>query len=274
MWKKIIDKNLIIINPEVRDKEELFEKMVNNVYNNDYILNQKAFLKALIVREEMSNTELIKGVALPHTRGNFVEKIFLSILIFPNGIEYNNPEMGDVKIIFFLGCPNHQNKEYLQLLAKSSRLLKSEKFRESLIKAQSKDEIIKLLESYYDDESEEIEKRHYLMILTLNKIDNSIDVLNSFVEAGITNSSIIDVQSMAKKLAYELPVFAGLSYMAHGKSKESQLFFSYIREKNDAKKLYKILRENGVDLNKKGIGFIQLLLIDSILGNPEEDIDL
>ena len=274
MWKKIIDKNLIVINPEVKNKKDLFEKIVNHVYNHDYILNQKAFLKALIAREEMSNTELIKGVALPHAKGDFVEKLFLSILIFSNGIDYNNLEMGPAKIIFFLGCPNQQNKEYLQLLAKSSRLLKNDKFRENLIKAQSKDEIINLLESYYEEDNEEIEKRHYLMILTLNKKNNSIDVLNSFVEAGITNSSIVDAQSMAKKLAYELPVFAGLSYMAHGKSKESQLYFSYIREKNDAKKLQRILRESGIDLDKQGVGFIQIISIDSIFGNFEEDIDL
>ena len=56
MWKNIIDKELIIINPEINNKKELFEAMTNHVYNHDYILNQKIFLKALNARENMANT--------------------------------------------------------------------------------------------------------------------------------------------------------------------------------------------------------------------------
>nr|MDA3813760.1 PTS sugar transporter subunit IIA [Candidatus Cloacimonadota bacterium] len=88
MWKNIIDKKLIIINPDIKNKKELFEAMANHVYNHDYILNQKQFLKALNAREEMANTELIPGIALPHARSDSVEKLFMSIIIFTNGINY------------------------------------------------------------------------------------------------------------------------------------------------------------------------------------------
>ena len=66
MWKNIIDKELIIINPDISNKKDLFEAMANHAYNRDYIINKKQFLQALIAREEMANTELIPGIALPH----------------------------------------------------------------------------------------------------------------------------------------------------------------------------------------------------------------
>ena len=112
------------------------------------------------------------------------------------------------------------------------------------------------------------------MILTLNEQNVESEVMNAMVEVGITNASILDAVSMAKKLAYEVPVFAGLSYMAQGKSKHSNVIFAYVENKGVAHQLVDLLKENGIDLDKKGVGFIQIIKVDDIIGNFEEDIDL
>ncbi|RLD53828.1 MAG: hypothetical protein DRJ01_18850 [Bacteroidetes bacterium] len=274
MWKDVIDKDLIIINPKVKNKKDLFEKMVNHMYNLDYVVNQKKFLNALIEREKMANTELISGIALPHARTDAVEKLFVSIVIIENGIDYDNSKMGPAKVIFFFGCNENYNKEYLKLLAKSSRLLKNKGFYQNLLHAKTPDEILKILEQYDEIEGEVSPEKDFLLIFTLNKVDKLSDVLSSMVEVGITNSSIIDATSMAKKLAYEMPVFAGLSYMVHGKSKQSQVIISYVQNKKIAQNLADLLKENGIDLSQKGTGFMQLIKIDSIIGNYEEEIEL
>ena len=274
MWKEILDKELIIINPEISSKKDLFEKMVNHVYNHDYIVNQKKFLEALWDREEMSSTELISEVAFPHARSKIVEKLFLCIIIIKEGIDYHNPELGPAKIIFFFGSSDKYNKIYLQLLAKSSRLLKEPDFRAQILKAQTRDEIYEILIAYDEEETESKEDDNYLMILTLNDVNKMNEVLSSMVEVGITNASIVDTISMAKKLSYEMPIFAGLSYMSQVKSKRSNVIMCYITRKDIAHKLRSLLKKNGVDLDKTGIGFIQLVKVDSIIGNFEEDIDL
>ena len=274
MWKEILDKELIIINPEISSKKELFEKMVNHVYNHDYIVNQKKFLEALWNREEMSSTELISEVAFPHARSKVVEKLFVCIIIIKDGIDYNNPELGPAKIIFFFGSSDKYNKVYLQLLAKSSRLLKKSDFRAQILKAQTKDEIYEILIAYDEEETESKEDDNYLMLLTLNDINKMNEVLSSMVEVGITNASIVDTISMAKKLSYEMPIFAGLSYMSQGKSKRSNVIMCYITRIDIAHKLRSLLKTNGVDLDKTGTGFIQLVKVDSIIGNFEEEIDL
>ncbi len=274
MWKENIDKDLIIIDPDVSSKKELFEGMVNHVYNHDYVLNQKKFLEALHNREEMSSTELLPGVALPHARSDVVEKLFVCIIILKKGVDYENPEMGPAKIIFFFGCPEEQNKEYLQLLAQSSRLLKNPEFREKLLKSQTVDDVVNIL-SKYDEKEEDTETgKNYLLLLTLNNLQKEAEVLSAMVEVGITNASLVDSTSMAKKLAYEMPVFAGLSYMAAGKSKGSLMIFSHIQNRNQATQLAKLLKENGIDLNKKGVGFIQVIKVESVIGSFEEDIEL
>ncbi len=274
MWKEILDKDLIIINPEISSKKDLFEKMVNHVYNHDYIMNQKKFLEALWNREEMSSTELISEVAFPHARSKVVEKLFVCIIIIKDGIDYHNPELGPAKIIFFFGSSEKYNKIYLQLLAKSSRLLKESDFRAQILQAQTKDEIYEILIAQDEEETESKEDDNYLMILTLNDVNKMNEVLSSMVEVGITNASIVDTISMAKKLSYEMPIFAGLSYMSQGKSKRSNVIMCYITRKDIAYKLRSLLKKNGVDLDITGTGFIQLVKVDSIIGNFEEEIDL
>ncbi|MCK4696536.1 MAG: hypothetical protein KAT74_12270, partial [Candidatus Cloacimonetes bacterium] len=123
-------------------------------------------------------------------------------------------------------------------------------------------------------EIEVSEKQNYLLILTLNEPGRASDVMNAMVELGITSASIVDTISMAKKLAYEIPVFAGLSYMAQGKSKRSNVIFAHIENKDIAHKLAGLLKENGIDLDKKGVGFIQTIKVEDIIGNYEEDIEL
>jgi len=274
MWKKIIDRNLIVIDPPVKNKTELFEGLVNHVYNHDYIRNKKKFLQALNDREEMANTELAPGIALPHARTNATEKLFISIVIIREGLDYNNAEMGPAKIIFFFGCNETQNKEYLQLLAKSNRILKKKEFKEKLLNCKTADQVMDLLIEFDDEEQSEEDSSNYLLILTLNDPSKTEEVMSAMVELGITNASIMDATSMAKKLAYEIPVFAGLSYMAQGKSKHSNLIFAHIEYRKTARKLANLLKENGIDLNKTGIGFIQTIKVEDVIGNFEEDIEL
>ena len=142
------------------------------------------------------------------------------------------------------------------------------------MQAETPETVVDLLGEFSEKKDSVKEKRNYLMILTLHDVEKSADVLNAFVEAGITNASIVDVSSMARKLAYEIPVFAGLSYMAQGKSNQSQMFFSYLEEKSEAFQLEKILKDNNVNLHKKGTGYMQLIALEQIIGDPEEELEL
>lgn len=274
MWKKIIDKKLIVINPEVKNKKDLFKNMVTLAYNNDYITSKKSFYNSLMEREEKANTELIAGVGLPHARSESADKLFLSIIIMKDGLDYGNPDLGPVKIVFFFGCPEASNKEYLQLLAKSSRLLRNEDLRNRIIACETQDEVVALLEEFSISEEIAEPKQNYLMVFTLNEPEHSQDILSAMVELGITNASIVESSSMAKKLAYEMPLFAGLAYMTSSKSKSSELILAHVEDKKIAFQLAKLLKENGIDLEKRGVGFIQLIKVDGIIGNFEEDIDL
>lgn len=274
MWKEVIDKKLIAINPIINSKEELFEKMVNHAYAEDFIINRKKFLSALQEREALSNTELFPGVAFPHARSNAASRVFVSIIILKEGLEYDNPDMGKVKLVFFFGCPEDDNQEYLRLLAQTTRLVKNKKFRTKLLHAKTADQIEEILLDYDTEMGNLEDEDNYLMIFVLNKPELTSEVLSAMVEIGINNASIVDSVSMARKLAYEIPVFAGLSYIGQGNSKTSTMIFCHIKSSQTPLRLSEILKSNGIDIRKKGVGYIQTIKLESILGETEEDIQL
>ncbi len=275
MLSNYVNKDLVIIEPQVKDKEELFEKMVNHLYNLDYILNKKSFLQALKEREEVSNTELMPGVALPHSRSDSVEKLFMSIVLIRNGLDFGNPEMGKAKIIFFFGTSDKFNKEYLQLLAKSARLLKIEEFREKLLQCHDPFDVIKLLDEYDKPEAEiEESKSHYTMIITLHEAHRVDDLLTTMVELGITNASVLNSISLSSKITLDVPVFSGMYYAEEKKHKESIVVICLVNDDKTAYRLAELLKENRLDFEKKGVGFIQIIETAMLIGNPDEEIEL
>ncbi|MBW6516671.1 MAG: PTS sugar transporter subunit IIA [Candidatus Cloacimonetes bacterium] len=275
MLSHYINKDLVIIEPQVQNKEELFEKMVNHLYNMDYILNKKAFLQALQDREDVSNTELMPGIALPHSRSDSVEKLFMSIVLIKDGLDFGNPDMGKAKIIFFFGTSDKFNKEYLQLLAKSARLLKIEEFRDNLLQCKEPSQVIQLLDEYDkpEDEAEE-SKVYYTMIITLHETHRLDDLLTSMVELGITNASLMESTSLSSKISLDIPVFSGMYFDETKKHKESKVIICLINDQKTAHRLAELLKENNLDFNKQGVGFIQIIETSLLIGNPDEEIEL
>ncbi len=275
MLSHYTNKELIFINPKVNTKDDLFEKMVNHLYNLDYVLNRKEFLKTLKKREDLSNTELMPGIALPHARSETVEKLFLSVVIINEGLDYGNPEMGKVKIVFFFGTSDKYNKEYLQLLAKSARILKNEVFTQKLVEAKTAVQIIEILEEFDKDEEDSQEPRHlYQLLITFHKSDRLNDVLSSLVEVGITNASVIEATSLSSHISHDIPVFAGLYHTEPDKNKISHLITCHVEEMKTVYSLVRYLKESGIDFQKKGTGFIQVIEAQEMIGNHEENIDL
>jgi len=274
MWTDYTNESLIITDCDVKNKADLFEKMVNHVYNLDLVEDRKSFMMSLDDRESKSNTELLPGIALPHARSRQCDHLFLSIVVLRRGIDYGNPEMGPVRLVFFFGASDADNRQYLQLLARSARLLKKPEFRDRILNAASPREVLDVLAEYDREEQTSEGAAVYSMQVVLHEEKRLDDLLSAMVELGITNAVVLDGESMARKMAYEMPVFAGVSFMSPGKSKSTTMVVCTVRGRDTGKRLFDLLREHGIDFNRPNQGYIRLIRVDELLGNPEEAIDL
>ena len=55
-----------------------------------------------------------------------------------------------------------------------------------------------------------------LLVLILNKVEKLEEVLEGYLEVGISGSTIIDSVGMGHVLSEEVPIFAGLRFMFAG----------------------------------------------------------
>ena len=274
MWSNYINKDLITLNPVVKGKDELFSKMVNHAYNLDLIVKNDEFLSVLKERESKGNTQIMKDVALPHARSIHVEKLFMQIVVFRDGFDYGNSDLGDVRLVFFFGSPDNNNKEYLQLIAKSSRLLRNKEFRDGIINAVTPEDIMAVLNRHDSEEAKFKRTDYYTMKVIIHDEEMTNEVLSALAELGVTNGTISECTSIARKIAYEIPVFAGFGYLNDEKSTKTVCIESIINNRDISTKLYRILRENNIDLNNPNTGYIKLTRVEEIIGNTEENIDL
>lgn len=110
----------------------------------------------------------------------------------------------------------------------------------------------------------------YLVVIILNKEEHLDEILQSFLEVGITDATVVDSQSMGNVLAFEVPIFAGLKYQLGGSRPFSKMIFAISEDTESVEYLVKILEDVGIEVNKPGILRILTLKVESLHGKPEE----
>jgi nitrogen regulatory protein P-II 1 len=69
-----------------------------------------------------------------------------------------------------------------------------------------------------------------LAILVLNKVELLEELLEGFIEIGISGATIIDSIGMGHILSSDVPIFAGLRFMFAGSRPYNKTIFSIIKE--------------------------------------------
>ena len=91
--------------------------------------------RALLEREQLQSTGIGEGVAIPHGALAPLSQQVAALLILPDGIDFDAIDGRKVSIIFAVVGPKRATGEHLKTLARVSRVLRHQSFRERLIAA-------------------------------------------------------------------------------------------------------------------------------------------
>lgn len=108
-----------------------------------------------------------------------------------------------------------------------------------------------------------------LLILILNKVEKLEEVLEGFIEIGITGATVIESVGMGQILSEEVPIFAGLRFMFAGAKPHNKTIFSAIKDEKE-KSVIKLLQKILGDLNDPGTGIVFTIPIERIEGLMSE----
>ena len=102
--------------------------------------------KALVDREKIGSTGIGKGVAIPHAKTEGAKGLTIAFGISKKKIDFNSLDNENVSIFFVFASPNKDSQVYLKVLARISRLIREESFREGLLKCKTAKEVIEYIE--------------------------------------------------------------------------------------------------------------------------------
>ncbi|MBP9020998.1 MAG: PTS sugar transporter subunit IIA [Syntrophobacterales bacterium] len=98
-------------------------------------------VKVLLEREKLGSTGIGEGIAIPHGKVSGIEKIYIGFGRSKAGVDFNALDGRPVHLFFVLLAPENSSSTHLKALAKLSRMLMDQPFREHLMKAGSADAI-------------------------------------------------------------------------------------------------------------------------------------
>ena len=135
-----LDKNHIIDDLQGKDKKGVLEELVTPLVETTGI-DQETLVKVLIERERLGSTGIGGGVGIPHGKLEGLESIALGFGVSRSGVDFESMDGKPTHIFFLLLTPENSTGLHLKLLARISRLLKKEPFKQRLLQTLDRDEI-------------------------------------------------------------------------------------------------------------------------------------
>jgi len=144
----ILSEDLIFITDKNFTKKKILEKMTDILYNSKRIIDREKFYKILMEREKIQTTGIGEEVAIPHVISDDVKIFSLVICVSKKGINFNSFDKKPVRLIFLIAAPSEFTKLYLQVVAKISRIMKINRLRERLFKANDPKDVLEVFEEF------------------------------------------------------------------------------------------------------------------------------
>jgi mannitol/fructose-specific phosphotransferase system IIA component (Ntr-type) len=103
-------------------------------------------IRAILKREFLGSTGIGRGVAIPHTKHNSVERLVGTVAISHKGIAFDSLDGEPVHVFVLLISPQDRPGDHLRALENVSRSLRDDNFVRALRGANTREEIIALLD--------------------------------------------------------------------------------------------------------------------------------
>ena len=141
-----LSKDLICLDLKSGNKDEVLKELTGLIGKSEFITDVAETQKALAEREKLGSTGIGKNVAIPHAKTNSAERLTIAFGISRKGVNFESLDNEDVNIFFVFASPLKDSQIYLKVLARISRLIRNEDFRNRLLSVKTPEEIIECID--------------------------------------------------------------------------------------------------------------------------------
>jgi len=140
----VLHKEAILSDLKAQNKKGILEELVAPVAAIAKV-NQEDLVKVLMERERLGSTGIGGGIGIPHGKMRDLESLVLGFGLSRKGVDFESLDSKPTHIFFLLVTPENSTGLHLKLLARISRILKNEPFKERLLNASDAEEIFGII---------------------------------------------------------------------------------------------------------------------------------
>jgi len=126
-------------------KTDAIGELVQLMADNGEATDAKKVLEAVLDRESTRTTGIGNGLAIPHGKTNGVKDLVMSIGKPATPIDFQSIDGRPVTIIWLLSSPPDKTSSHIHALARISRLMTIDKFRQALNAATTAQEMYDII---------------------------------------------------------------------------------------------------------------------------------
>jgi len=129
-------------------KEGVIREMVENLRQAGYFKGAESedVIKEILRRELLGSTGIGRGVAIPHTKHNSVERLIGTVAISKQGVAFDSVDGEPVYVLVLLVSPQDRPGDHLRALENVARSMREDGFVRSLRQATTREQIWSLLD--------------------------------------------------------------------------------------------------------------------------------
>ncbi|MFC0525588.1 fructose-specific PTS transporter subunit EIIC [Pontibacillus salicampi] len=154
---ELLRKDTMILQLEAETKPEIIDELVNKLDEAGRLNDKEAFKEAILERENQSTTGIGEGVAIPHAKSAAVKEPAIAFARSQQGADYESLDGQPTHLFFMIAASEGANQAHLETLSSLSSLLMDSAFREKLLQAESREEMLNLIDQKEADNQEEEE---------------------------------------------------------------------------------------------------------------------
>ena len=124
-----------------KTKTEAIGELVDLLGNTGEVKDGKKVLDAVLEREATRTTGIGNGLAIPHGKCNGVDHLVMAIGRPVAPIDFQAIDGRPVNLIWLLASPPDQTGPHIHALARISRLMTIDRFRQALAAAQTSEDL-------------------------------------------------------------------------------------------------------------------------------------
>jgi fructose-specific phosphotransferase system IIA component len=130
---------------QAKVKNDAIAELVNLLADNGEVTDARKVLEAVLDRESTRTTGIGNGLAIPHGKTAGTADLVMAIGRPASPIDFQSIDGKPVSIIWLLSSPPDKTSSHIHALARISRLMTIDKFRQALLGAKAGDEIFQII---------------------------------------------------------------------------------------------------------------------------------